>query len=98
MTKCLLGRCVAVSVSGEGFFEPDQQKRLSRTKQERNKNSNALPLFYEVAEDYATKRAAFREAHLEKAWKASEVNSCWVVRSRTRLKARPCSSREILPR
>jgi uncharacterized protein len=29
-------------------------------------------LFYEVSEDYVTKRAAFREAHLEKAWKASE--------------------------
>ncbi|HEY4766484.1 MAG TPA: YciI-like protein [Candidatus Sulfotelmatobacter sp.] len=29
-------------------------------------------LFYEVGEDYETKRAAFREAHLEKAWKASE--------------------------
>ncbi len=29
-------------------------------------------LFYEVGEDYVTKRTAFREAHLEKAWKASE--------------------------
>ena len=29
-------------------------------------------LFYEVGEDYVAKRAAFREAHLEKAWKASE--------------------------
>ncbi len=29
-------------------------------------------LFYEVGEDYVTKRAAFREEHLEKAWKASE--------------------------
>lgn len=29
-------------------------------------------LFYEVGADYVTKRAAFREAHLEKAWKASE--------------------------
>lgn len=29
-------------------------------------------LFYEVGQDYVTKRAAFREAHLEKAWKASE--------------------------
>jgi uncharacterized protein len=29
-------------------------------------------LFYEVGEDYVTKRARFREAHLEKAWKASE--------------------------
>jgi hypothetical protein len=29
-------------------------------------------LFYEVGEDYVTKRAAFREAHLEKAWQASE--------------------------
>jgi uncharacterized protein len=29
-------------------------------------------LFYEVGEDYASKRAAFRNAHLEKAWKASE--------------------------
>jgi uncharacterized protein len=29
-------------------------------------------LFYEVGEDYVTKRAPFREAHLEKAWKASE--------------------------
>jgi uncharacterized protein YciI len=29
-------------------------------------------LFYEVGEDYVTKRAAFREAHLEKAWKVSE--------------------------
>jgi uncharacterized protein len=29
-------------------------------------------LFYEVGEDYVAKRSAFREAHLEKAWKASE--------------------------
>ena len=29
-------------------------------------------LFYEVAEDYVSRRAQFREAHLEKAWKASE--------------------------
>jgi uncharacterized protein len=29
-------------------------------------------LFYEVGEDYISRRAAFRQAHLEKAWKASE--------------------------
>jgi uncharacterized protein YciI/heme-degrading monooxygenase HmoA len=29
-------------------------------------------LFYEVSEDYASRRTQFREAHLEKAWKASE--------------------------
>lgn len=29
-------------------------------------------LFYEVGEDYVAKRAAFRDAHLEKAWKASD--------------------------
>ncbi len=29
-------------------------------------------LFYEVSEDYLARRAEFREAHLEKAWKASE--------------------------
>ena len=29
-------------------------------------------LFYEVGEDYVSKRAAFRDAHLEKAWQASE--------------------------
>jgi uncharacterized protein YciI len=29
-------------------------------------------LFYEVAADYASRRAEFRNAHLEKAWKASE--------------------------
>ena len=29
-------------------------------------------LFYEVGDDYVTERAAFRDAHLEKAWKASE--------------------------
>lgn len=29
-------------------------------------------LFYEGGEDYLTKRAPFRDAHLEKAWKASE--------------------------
>lgn len=29
-------------------------------------------LFYEVGEDYVSKRAQFRDAHLEKAWKASE--------------------------
>jgi len=29
-------------------------------------------LFYEVAEDYVSKRAPFRNQHLEKAWKASE--------------------------
>lgn len=27
-------------------------------------------LFYEVTDDYAARRAQFREAHLEKAWKA----------------------------
>ncbi len=29
-------------------------------------------LFYEVAEDYVSRRAQFRDVHLEKAWKASE--------------------------
>jgi uncharacterized protein len=29
-------------------------------------------LFYEVGEDYVARRAPFRDAHLEKAWKASE--------------------------
>jgi uncharacterized protein len=29
-------------------------------------------LFYEVGEDYVEKRAAFRDAHLEKAWKSSD--------------------------
>lgn len=29
-------------------------------------------LFYEVGEDYLPKRAAFREAHLEKAWQSHE--------------------------
>jgi uncharacterized protein len=29
-------------------------------------------LFYEVGEDYVSRRAPFRDAHLEKAWKASE--------------------------
>src|SRR5271170_2825740 len=29
-------------------------------------------LFYEVGEDYVARRAEFRDAHLEKAWKASE--------------------------
>jgi uncharacterized protein len=29
-------------------------------------------LFYEVAEDYVSRRAEFRKAHLDKAWKASE--------------------------
>ncbi len=29
-------------------------------------------LFYGVGEDYVSRRAEFREAHLEKAWKASE--------------------------
>jgi uncharacterized protein YciI/heme-degrading monooxygenase HmoA len=29
-------------------------------------------LFYEVGDDYASRREEFREAHLEKAWKASE--------------------------
>src|SRR5215467_2768781 len=29
-------------------------------------------LFYEVGEDYVSKRAQFRETHLEKAWKASD--------------------------
>jgi uncharacterized protein len=29
-------------------------------------------LFYEVSEDYVSKRAEFRDAHLEKAWAASE--------------------------
>ena len=29
-------------------------------------------LFYEVSEDYVSKRAQFREEHLKKAWKASE--------------------------
>jgi uncharacterized protein YciI len=29
-------------------------------------------LFYEVGEDYLARRAQFRDAHLEKAWAASE--------------------------
>jgi uncharacterized protein len=29
-------------------------------------------LFYEVSEDYLSRRAEFRDAHLEKAWKASQ--------------------------
>lgn len=29
-------------------------------------------LFYEVGEDYVSRRAEFREEHLEKAWRASE--------------------------
>ncbi len=29
-------------------------------------------LIYEVGDDYVARRAQFREAHLEKAWKASE--------------------------
>ena len=29
-------------------------------------------LFYEVGEDYVSRRAEFREAHLTKAWEASE--------------------------
>jgi len=29
-------------------------------------------LFYEVGEDYLSRRAALRSAHLEKAWRASE--------------------------
>ena len=29
-------------------------------------------LFYEVGEDYVERRAQFRDAHLEKAWQASE--------------------------
>jgi uncharacterized protein YciI/heme-degrading monooxygenase HmoA len=29
-------------------------------------------LFYEVGEDYVSRRAEFRDAHLEKAWKAGE--------------------------
>jgi uncharacterized protein len=29
-------------------------------------------LFYEVGEDYVSRRAEFREAHLQKAWEASE--------------------------
>jgi uncharacterized protein YciI len=29
-------------------------------------------LFYEVADDYVSRRAQYRDAHLEKAWQASE--------------------------
>jgi uncharacterized protein len=29
-------------------------------------------LFYEAAEDYVSKRAPFRDAHLKKAWEATE--------------------------
>jgi uncharacterized protein YciI len=29
-------------------------------------------LFYEIGHDYLSRRAEFRHAHLEKAWKASE--------------------------
>ena len=29
-------------------------------------------LFYEVGEDYVSRRAVFRDVHLEKAWQASE--------------------------
>jgi len=30
-------------------------------------------LFYELADDYLARRAEFRAAHLEKAWKSSEA-------------------------
>jgi uncharacterized protein len=29
-------------------------------------------LFYEVGDDYVSRRAEFRDAHLDKAWKASD--------------------------
>lgn len=32
-------------------------------------------LFYDVADDYAERRATFRDAHLEKAWAASADGS-----------------------
>jgi hypothetical protein len=34
--------------------------------------SHALPAFYEVGEDYMARRAEFRNAHLERAWAASQ--------------------------
>ena len=43
-------------------------------------------LFYEVAEDYVSRRAEFRDAHLQKAWEASERGELvlgvrWRIRS-----------------
>ena len=32
-------------------------------------------LFYDVADDYVERRAAFRDAHLEKAWAASAAGT-----------------------
>jgi uncharacterized protein len=41
------------------------------TNREGQNNQVHYLLFYEVGEDYTARRAQFREAHLEKAWKAS---------------------------
>jgi uncharacterized protein len=45
----------------------------SRTPEENGKGTFEMHylLFYEVGEDYVSKRAEFRDAHLEKAWGAS---------------------------
>ena len=42
-----------------------------RTRKEQDTQMHYL-LFYEVGEDYASRRAEFRDAHLEKAWQATE--------------------------
>lgn len=34
--------------------------------------ANHYLLFYEVGDDYISRRAAFRDQHLEKAWQASD--------------------------
>jgi len=48
-------------------------------------------LFYEVAEDYVSRRAEFRDAHLQKAWEASERGELVLgVRWRNRSTARCC--------
>jgi len=41
------------------------------SKEERDEIRMHYLLFYEVVADYVSRRAAFREAHLKKAWEAS---------------------------
>ena len=51
----------------------DQRQAPVENRRERSETEEMhYLLFYEVGDDYVSRRAQFREAHLKKAWKACE--------------------------
>src|SRR5215470_4692706 len=61
-----------VRKAAQARWAKEKQVAKARSCEKGRKLSMHYLLFYEVGEDYVSKRAQFREAHLEKAWKASD--------------------------